>query len=150
MNLKNIKRVFTSTYCMKHRLYYQIDKAQYLFVFCSQEKQNVSKLVCSYYTKHPLLRISPAKIEQVFEKPPIYIFREFASEADMEDLKHISGPKVRCKILHNISFFQQLTAPAERLMIIHGMMPVLQYNIGQEWAISSLYSLPSHSKIISI
>ena len=63
-------------------------------MFWSQEKQDESKLKCSYFNKDPLLRIKPARMERVWEKPPIYIFREFASKKEIEDLKAISGPLV--------------------------------------------------------
>lgn len=33
-------------------------------------------------------------MEQVFEKPPIYIFRAFASEREIEELKQIADPQV--------------------------------------------------------
>ena len=64
------------------------------FLFLIKEKQNDNKLKCSYFNKDPLLRIKPARMERVWEKPPIYIFRGFASKEEIEDLKAISGPQV--------------------------------------------------------
>ncbi|XP_028409025.1 prolyl 4-hydroxylase subunit alpha-2-like isoform X2 [Dendronephthya gigantea] len=66
-----------------------------------EEKQDDNKLKCSYFTKDPLLKIKPARMERVWEKPPIYIFREFASKKEIEDLKVISGPQLSRATVHN-------------------------------------------------
>ena len=70
-----------------------------LLTIFSKEKQDVNKLKCSYFNKDPLLRIKPARMERVWEKPPIYLFREFASKKEIEDLKAISRPQVRRAII---------------------------------------------------
>ncbi|CAB3982436.1 Prolyl 4-hydroxylase subunit alpha-2 [Paramuricea clavata] len=66
-----------------------------------EEKQDDNKLKCSYFNKDPLLRIKPARMERVWEKPPIYIFRDFASKKEIEDLKAISGPQLSRATVHN-------------------------------------------------
>ncbi|XP_046858878.1 prolyl 4-hydroxylase subunit alpha-2-like isoform X2 [Xenia sp. Carnegie-2017] len=66
-----------------------------------EEKQNVNKLKCSFFNKDPLLRIKPARMERVWEKPPLYIFRNFATKEEIEDLKAISEPQLSRATVHN-------------------------------------------------
>ncbi|XP_044181335.1 prolyl 4-hydroxylase subunit alpha-1-like isoform X1 [Acropora millepora] len=54
-----------------------------------------SKMVCWYYNDASRLKIKPAKIERVFLKPEIVIFRDVLSDAEMNTIKELASPRLR-------------------------------------------------------
>ncbi|XP_073251115.1 prolyl 4-hydroxylase subunit alpha-1-like isoform X1 [Porites lutea] len=67
---------------------------------CRGEVRNLtkweeSKMLCWYYNDPPRLKIRPAKIERVFVKPEIFLFRDILSDVEMEVIKELAAPRLR-------------------------------------------------------
>lgn len=54
-----------------------------------------SKMICWYYNDASRLKIKPAKLERVFLKPEIIIFRDVLSDAEMNTIKELASPRLR-------------------------------------------------------
>ena len=65
-----------------------------IIYFCCQTKWEESKMLCWYYNDPPRLKIKPAKIERVFVKPEIFLFRDILSDVEMEVVKELAAPRV--------------------------------------------------------
>lgn len=59
-----------------------------------QTKWEESKMICWYYNGPPRLKIRPAKVERVFVKPEILIFRDILTETEMDKIKELASPRV--------------------------------------------------------
>ena len=61
-----------------------------------QPSEDYKDLVCYYFNnkRNPRLILRPAKLEVVFLKPKIYIFRGIIYDEEMDRLKELAGPKV--------------------------------------------------------
>lgn len=62
------------------------------------------KLKCRLVDHHPLLKIAPVKEEQVFDRPPIWLYHDVITEEQIDRMKYLAGPKVR--IVKNLFFIQ--------------------------------------------
>ena len=51
-------------------------------------------MICWYYNDASRLKIKPAKLERVFLKPEIIIFRDVLSDAEMNTIKELASPRV--------------------------------------------------------
>lgn len=51
-------------------------------------------MTCWYYNDAPRLKIKPAKVERVFVKPEIIIFRGILAESEMNTIKELASPRV--------------------------------------------------------
>ena len=51
-------------------------------------------MLCWYNNDPPRLKIRPAKIERVFVKPEIFLFRGILSDVEMEVIKELAAPRV--------------------------------------------------------
>ena len=51
-------------------------------------------MLCWYYNDPLRLKIKPAKIERVFVKPEIFLFRGILSDVEMEVIKELAAPRV--------------------------------------------------------
>ena len=60
-----------------------------------QPKRHLKKLSCWYKKSHPLLVLSPAKIEQVYVYPEMYLYRNVLSDKELQRIKDLALPMVR-------------------------------------------------------
>lgn len=51
-------------------------------------------MTCWYYNDAPRLKIKPAKVERVFVKPEIIIFRGILAESELNTIKELASPRV--------------------------------------------------------
>ena len=63
----------------------------------SQPPRQHHKLVCFYFTngRKPRLFLRPAKVEVVYPRPKIFVFRDLLSESEMARLRELAQPLVR-------------------------------------------------------
>ncbi|XP_068735828.1 prolyl 4-hydroxylase subunit alpha-1-like isoform X1 [Montipora capricornis] len=67
---------------------------------CRGEVRNLtkweeSKMRCWYYSDPPRLKIKPVKVERVFVKPEIIIFRGILTDSEMNTIKELAAPRLR-------------------------------------------------------
>ena len=63
----------------------------------SQSPKQHHKLLCFYFTnrRKPRLILRPVKVEVVFPRPKIFVFRDILSEQEMARLRELAQPLVR-------------------------------------------------------
>ena len=85
---------YSGTVLLHKRKYKFSSLKRFLFLTQSTAQGN---LVCWYENKKdPLLMLRPVKVEMVWRKPRIFIFRDLLSPVEAKQIKDIATPKVSC------------------------------------------------------
>ena len=82
----------------------------YLYIQFATQGTPQGNLICWYHgLRDPLLMFRPIKVEMVWRKPRILIFRDLVSSIEAERIKAVAKPMVCCCLkLHPTVFFKFL------------------------------------------
>eukprot|EP00794_Sanderia_malayensis_P017572 gene17572-19324_t len=64
-------------------------------------RKHHKKLLCWYKKSHPRLFLKPAKVERIYVKPEILLFRNVAEDKDLQRIKDVALPMLSRATVHN-------------------------------------------------
>ncbi|EDO30487.1 predicted protein [Nematostella vectensis] len=68
-----------------------------------RSNEEAAKLRCYYdFTRHPMFRIRPLKVEELHSDPPIWMLRDVMYDSEIEYIKRTATPKLRRATVTNL------------------------------------------------